>query len=230
MKKVIIDSRAPTQIFDSLTNLGFEIISLPTFSALPEPVSAHADMLIFITENEVFCHKDYYDIAKSKIDAICDCGYSLALSDEYISCKYPHDILFNAVSLNGDIYGKSEYISRLIKDKKRVININQGYAKCSTCKVSKNAIISSDPSIRDAALANGIDVLFICEGHIDLPGYNIGFIGGCSGVCGDKIYFSGNISLHPNGREISEFCKKHKKEPISLSREKLFDVGSMFFI
>jgi hypothetical protein len=230
MKKVIIGCRAPKKISDALSELGFEIISLPAFSVLPAPVSAHADMLIFLAEGKLFCHKDYYKIARDSIDEILMSGYELVLSNEYISEKYPNDILFNAVSLNGKIYAKKDYISRFIAENNTVINVNQGYTKCSVCKVCESAIITSDPSIKDVAEKNDIDVLFISEGNITLPGYDTGFIGGCSGYDGDKIYFSGNIFLHPNGAEISEFCKSHGKNVVILSDEPLFDVGSIFFV
>lgn len=230
MKKVIIDCRATKKISDALSGLEFEVIPLPAFPALPAPVSAHADMLIFLTKGKIFCHKDYYKIARDSIDKISMAGYELVLSDEYISDKYPNDILFNAVSLNGKIYGKKDHISRFISENTTVVNVNQGYTKCSVCKVCEHAIITSDPSIKDVAEKNGIDVLFISAGNITLPGYDTGFIGGCSGYDGDKIYFSGNIFLHPNGTEISEFCKNYGKDVVMLSDEQLFDIGSMFFI
>ena len=235
MKKVIIDSRTPKKITDSLTKLGFVTIALPCFPSLPTPVSAHPDMLIFFADDKIFCHNDYYTIAKDELHEISRSGYEIILSDEYVSNKYPHDILFNSVILDGNIYGKSKYISRMIQDfaadnNMNIIDVNQGYTKCSVCKISERAIITSDPSIHRTATANQIDTLFISSGGVTLSGYDCGFIGGCSGICEDKIYFSGNILLHPDGKKISDFCEKHNKTPISLSDDILFDIGSMFFI
>lgn len=235
MKKVIIDSRAPKKVTNSLTNLGFDIISLPCFSALPDPVSAHPDMLIFFADDKIFCHRDYYTIAKNEINEISRSGYEIILSNEYVSQEYPHDILFNSVIINGNIYGKRTYMSHLIhtfaeNNDMNIIDVNQGYTKCSVCKISENAIITADPSIYKATTSDQIDALFISSGYVSLSGYDCGFIGGCSGICEDKIYFSGNIFLHPDGKKISDFCEKHNKTPISLSDDILFDIGSMFFI
>jgi hypothetical protein len=81
-----------------------------------------------------------------------------------------------------------------------------------------------------AGRASGIDVLTVSEGHISLPPYNFGFIGGSCTECGGKVYFCGSINSHPDGARIKEFCEKHGKTAISLSDRELIDVGSLFFI
>ena len=92
-------------------------------------------------------------------------------------------------------------------------------------------MITADPSIYSAALNAGLDALFINnpDGAIRLDGYSCGFIGGASGVCKNTVYFSGDISLHPNGKAIRDFCQKHKKAVLSLSKEPLCDIGSILF-
>ena len=65
------------------------------------------------------------------------------------------------------------------------VNVSQGYAKCSTCVVGEDAIITYDRGIAKAADAAGMDVLVIEPGHVDLPGYDTGFIGGASGLVTD---------------------------------------------
>lgn len=79
-----------------------------------------------------------------------------------------------------------------------------------------------------AGRALGIDVLTVSEGHISLPPYNFGFIGGSCGERGGKVYFCGSINSHPDGARIKEFCEKHGKTAISLSDRELIDVGSLF--
>ena len=106
----------------------------------------------------------------------------------------------------------------------------QGYTKCSVCVVSDNAIITADRAIATACAAVGIDVLTVSEGHISLPPYNFGFIGGASCACGDNVYFCGSLDTHPDGESIKEFCKNHGKLAVSLSDGELQDVGSLFFV
>ena len=235
MKKVIVDSRIPKKCADTLCKMGFELILLPPFSALPAPVSAHPDMLLFVAHRDIICHMDYLEANSDIFEKISAEGYDIIPTDEEISNKYPSDILFNALHISDTVYCKRDFISRFIKDfaarkNFNVRDVKQGYSKCSVCVVSEGAAITSDPSLHRAMSASGLDVLLISSGNITLSGYDTGFIGGCSGQNGDGVYFSGNILLHPDGEKIIDFCAKHEKRTISLSDEPLVDIGSLFFI
>lgn len=235
MNYAIIDSRTPIEIKNSLIAEDFGIISMPEWDRLQKPVSAHPDMLMFIADGRVFTHKDYYSVAEDEFSIIADKGYSLFFSDEEISSDYPNDIRFNCVEFQNIIYGKKSHASTLItgyasNEGKLFCNVRQGYAKCSVCKVSDSSAITADPSMYKALVKNGIDTLMISADGVALDGYDRGFIGGCSGVFKDRIYFSGNILLHPDGEKIRDFCEKHGKQPISLSSSPLFDGGSIYFI
>jgi hypothetical protein len=98
--------------------------------------------------------------------------------------------------------------------------------------VSENAVITADKNIARTAEAAGADALLISTApeKIRLDGYDYGFIGGASGMLEDTVYFTGDISSHPDAERIAEFCKAHKKKKmISLSKETLCDVGGIFF-
>ena len=235
MKKVIIDKRAPEAVKASLIDMGYSLIQMPPHPALPAPVSTHPDMLLFIAGRQVFCHADYNEIAKAEFEEIADAGYEIVTTTEAIGANYPTDVLFNALHLGEHIYGKADSISELIKEYARTSNIalhsvKQGYAKCSVCKVGERAAVTPDTSLYKAMRTDGYDVLLISAGHIGITEYDTGFIGGCSGCDGERVYFSGNISLHPDGAAITEFCERHGIRAVSLSNEPLFDVGSLFFI
>lgn len=235
MKKVIIDKRAPEAVKASLIDMGYSLIQMPPHPALPAPVSAHPDMLLFITDRKVFCHADYKEIAKAEFEEMADAGYEIVTTNEAIGDKYPSDILFNALHLGEHIYGKVNSISELIKEYTISSNITlrsvkQGYAKCSVAKVGERAAITSDTTLYKAMIADGYDVLLISAGHIGISEYDTGFIGGCSGCDVERVYFSGNIDLHPDAKAIKDFCSKHGMCAVSLSDEPLFDVGSLFFL
>ena len=135
MKKVIIDKRAPEAVKASLVDMGYSLIQMPPHPALPAPVSAHPDMLLFIADGQVFCHADYKKIAKAEFDEIAAAGYEIVTTNECIGCEYPRDILFNALHMDSHIYGKADSFSALIREyaKASVItlrSVKQGYAKC----------------------------------------------------------------------------------------------------
>lgn len=231
----VCDYRTPRGVLDSLKK-EFEIIQLPPDSSLPKAVNGHADLLIFKLDNKLVTRTSYYKAAKDKIDLICKkSSLELVLSGADATDKYPNDCgLCAAVSGNNIICRKAsadQEILRLANDLGySVLGVSQGYSKCSCAILADGAIITADRGIAKVALDNGIDTLLITDGNVELPGYSYGFIGGASGLCGDKLYFCGNLKSHPDHEAIEKFAQKHDTECISLSDGRLYDVGSLIFI
>ncbi len=231
----IIDYRASEASLSTLRNYGFTPILMLPADYLTDGVASHSDMLLFIGFGKIFCHTMYYNSHKELIDLLLSVsGIELILSDEKTGEKYPLDVLFNACLLNNRLICNEKTVSKLILNEAKergieIINVPQGYTKCSVCPVSENAIITSDKPIADACRTHGIDVLLICEGNISLPPYNYGFIGGTAGYCDGKVYFCGSLATHPNGEKIKKFCTEHGADAVELSNEVLQDVGTIFF-
>ena len=236
MKALVLASSALSPSCEKrLTELGFEPIIMPAYQRLQRGVSSHPDMLVFFDGNKFFCTCEYYNEAKFVFSRIEALGYSPVLCDEFPLENYPNDVIFNALMLGDIVFGFEGSLSLTLKQSlasygKKFVNVKQGYTKCSVAKISESAIITADKGISKVAASNGIDVLTISEGHVELDGYNTGFIGGACGAFGDTVYFCGDLSYHPDADKIEDFCKKHKKSCISLSNEPIFDVGSLFFL
>lgn len=231
---VLVDERIDNHCADELLARGHEVIKLPACEILQEPVSAHPDMLLFIGEGKLFCHKKYYAIAKKEIDLIIRrTDLSLLLSDETWGEKYPYDVLFNAAPIQNKLICNEKSVSKYLIDaygEENLIKTKQGYTKCSVCTVGDGAIITADVSVARAARNEGIDVLLLSASHVRLDGYSEGFIGGASGDDGEHIFFCGNIDAHPEGDKINEFCEAHGRRAVSLSEDPLYDYGSLIFI
>ena len=232
----LVDERINSCSLLTLRKMGAELFLMPPADFLQKGVASHPDMLIFIGFGKLICHENYYTANKSLVDAILSKSLlELMLSSEEMGEKYPGDVKFNAVLVGGTLICNEKTVSKLILDVAedngcKIINGPQGYTNCSTCIVSENAIITADRPIFEACISHGIDALLITEGHISLPDYDYGFIGGASGSYGDNIYFCGDITKHPDGEDIIEFCKTHGKTVVCLSNRKLFDVGTILFI
>ena len=220
---------------EALEGLGYSVVTLPPSSILPHPMCTHTDMIVFVGFGCLFTHRSYYNENSSLIDGICrDRDLKIIISDENLDVSYPNDVLFNAVLVGNKLICNKKHVSHYIITEAQnngceVISVKQGYTKCSTCVVDDNAIITADTGIHTAAVAHGINSLLIDAGHISLPPYEYGFIGGASGVCGDEVYFCGDINSHPSSIEILEFIDKHGKKVISLSNDELLDIGSILF-
>ena len=222
-----LSEKADNRIINSLKEMGFELKLLSPFSALANPVSTHADMLLCAVEDTIFHHKDYNceTIGFNQIFKI----------EEPISEKYPNDVLLNIAVVGKHVFANSKYASKTIveflKEKGYLVHhVQQGYAHCSTCIVNENAIITADKGIAITAQNNGVDALLISEGHISLPPYNHGFIGGACGTTSNALYFCGSLNYHPDGDKIRAFITNHGKDIIELSDSPLIDIGGILFI
>ena len=224
---VITDNRINPCALSELEKEGFEPILLPSAPYLQTAVASHTDMLIFLGFGKLFCHEIYYESNREIIDRISSISNSeIALSSEPTGEKYPSDVLFNACLVGNNLICNEKTISKLILNEARsqgynIISVSQGYTKCSVCVVSDSAIITADKGIAMSCRDRNIDVLEISEGHISLPPYDFGFIGGASGAHGDRVYFCGSLDTHPDGEIIKKFCAKHKKIATSLSNGEL---------
>lgn len=148
---------------------------------------------------------------------------------------YPGDIAYNAACTGRFLIHNLKYTAKHILDHAEeagmtLVNVRQGYAKCSTVTIDEKSIITYDRGIAKACEAAGMDVLTIAPGHIALPGYNTGFIGGCSGRAGDTIYFNGDLSAHPDSRQITEFIEERGLQVKYFEDEPLTDIGSIITV
>lgn len=221
-----LSQNADKRIYDVLIQEGFTTIPLAPFEVLSSPVDTHADMLLLDVEKTLFVHKDY-NFQNYKYNKIIKI-------DEDVSDKYPFDIPLNIAIVGKNVFCNIKFASKTIieylKSNEFIIHhVAQGYAHCSTCIVSDNALITSDSGIANAAKASGLDVLEISEGYISLPPYNHGFIGGCCGSYKDKIYFCGSLNYHPDGNRIRQFCKAHGKTTVDIYNSPLVDIGGILF-
>ena len=192
-----------------IENLGHTVISSDTVDIFPIPEQKHADMQILPINSDIFILNECTALAqKIPNDRLIYC-------DKKAGKKYPENILLNSLFLNNTLYGKLSAIDKNLVDfceenSIKTVNINQGYARCSTLVLNEKAVITSDLSIEKALKKDGVEVLLISSGNIILDGYDYGFIGGASGKIDENtVVFLGNVTNHPDYRRIENFCKNH---------------------
>ena len=192
-------------------------------------------MLLFFAPDAIYCEKNYAQIAK---DALAFLSAKLSLEIRYIAAElgnyYPFDVQLNAAPVGKHLFCNLKYTADLLcrHPAYKVIPVRQGYAKCSILPVGDSALITEDPSIVRAAQNNQIDVLQVAPKAVKLNGYSTGFLGGAAsfspfGDC-NEIFFCGSLDSHPDAQRIRDFCTARGFEPVSLSDEPLYDVGTMF--
>lgn len=193
MKNVIISDLYPC-FCDALCNYGYNIIPTKKINSFLEPEQKHADMQVIKIRDKVF--------------TLDDCVKTPGRI-------YPQNILLNCLYMNGTLFGKLDAIDDIVLDycednNIKLVNVAQGYAKCSTLMLNDNAAITADRSIEKALIKNGAEVLLIEPGHIELTGFDYGFIGGASFCDDNKTFFFGNVKAHHDYERIKQFCSKNK--------------------
>jgi hypothetical protein len=227
----IIDPRLPGECEKNLRISGFLTITAPLTELVDKPLSGHPDIQMFHHGKNMFVHPDIDLSFLKKIERYVN----IIQCKSKLEKKYPGDIHYNIACTGTAALHRKESTDKSIinyfsQNKIEVIDVKQGYSKCSTLIADERSIITSDKSIKSAADNAGFDTLLITPGFIDLPGYNHGFIGGASGKFLDTVYLTGSIDHHPDKAEIEQFISSKGLNLKILSNKKIFDSGSIFFI
>lgn len=161
------------------------------------------------------------------------CGQTVAAGED-LGFAYPENIKYNGVQIGRHFLHNTKYTALplmeiALANGLNIIHVNQGYTKCNTVVVDDESLITSDAGIAGAASENGIHVLLIQPGHVKLPGFPYGFLGGASGKIGNKLVFNGDLQGHPNDVAIRRFIEKRGLEIKDFPEYGLEDIGSIIF-
>ncbi len=216
------------QFVRKIEKIGHRVIVSDIISVFPVPEQQHADMQTLKIDDSIFILNECSDLKKSLDDR------NIIICQKSAGNKYPNNVLLNFLYLNRKLYGKISALEPRLKqycvdNDIEIININQGYARCSTLVIKENAVITSDKSIEKTLKNNGADVLLISSGNIVLDGFDYGFIGGASGKLDEStVVFFGNIKNHPDYNIIENFCEKYNVVIKIISKEiPLTDIGGI---
>ena len=185
----------------------------------------HTDMLFSYLGNGAFAverNQAHLRIELEKLGLDCVFGGVELKSD------YPYDISLNSCIIGKYIICKSKNTPDFVKNGRTVIDVKQGYAKCSCVPVDENSLITDDLSIYSAATDYGLDCLLVKKGSVRLDGFDTGFIGGCCGkLAKDTLAFCGELTTHTDYMQIDSFLRERKVYPYPLFGGELIDIGSV---
>ena len=215
------------EIITALHKLGIDTLSPEKDNNLSEEVSCHADMLLCHTGNNKIIlapsQRKLYNELKQR-------DFEVLFSEE-LKELYPEDILLNVAVGKAFACANFSFTSKILLENlkdKALINVKQGYTKCSLCFVRENAYITEDTGIAAALRNNGADVLLIEKGDIFLSKKHFGFFGGATGkISENELSVCGKLSTHRNHKEILAFLDKHSVSPVELCNGQIRDIGGI---
>ncbi len=228
-KRYIIMSDEKPDINRSIS-CSYNIIPTDTINELLPFERRHADMQCLRIKDTFFVLKEAVNLQ----DKLRSFGLKVIITEENITAEYPKNVLLNAVYMNDMLFCRADSVASVVKEycKKNgieLINVNQGYTKCSTA-VSNRCFTTADKGIFKAMTANGVEGLLIESGDIELDGVDYGFIGGCTFFDNNTIFFTGDIRKHKSYKEIKSFLFERKTDMVALTNNYLYDIGGFIVI
>lgn len=228
MKYVIVAENFPEEAAEKLKAYG-KVVRTRANKNLLKGLDTHTDILVHpFPKGEIVVDRDNFEYYKKIFP-----DKKILPSHSILSKKYPKDVSLNAFTFKNYFIHNLKYTDKFLLDYYKesgydLVNIKQGYAKCSSL-VTDDFIITSDGGIYES-LRDFIPIYKIDHKQIKLQNFNYGFIGGATGVLGKKIFFTGDFSNHSSHEEILKIINKYNYEIEILSDETIEDFGSIYFI
>lgn len=230
-KYVIIDYRANDDVLRTIKKLNIEIIKTIKCSELQDPVVGHPDMVLHpITNRKIIVAPNVFHYYK---EVFAKKDIKIIKGEKFLCRNYPDNIAYNIARIGEYAFHNFKYTDPVVKyyfekEKLNLININQGYSKCSTAIIDNKAIITSDYAIHNRALEIKLNSLFINSYFVELKGYNHGFIGGAvSRIEKNAILFTGAIDDTNSFFRINKFLNSLGFSTIIASKKIITDLGTI---
>ena len=229
-----VDYKTTDEECNNLNKLGLKIIKIPQSKALYNAIDGHVDIQINILHKEnklILINKHMPDEFKKQLE---ENNIKYIESSSTLGHKYPENISINALNSKEYFIHNLKYSDDAFKKyitHKKIINVKQGYTKCSILPLREKVLITNDPGIYKTLSNDDFHVLLLPYGDIILEGFEYGFIGGVGGMIShDKLALFGDLNHYSYGKEVLNFLNNHNITPIYLKSGKLTDRGSLFVL
>ena len=224
--KIIVAGNISEDIYCHLERLGFAVYRSPFCDRVLPPLGYHPDMQAVLLVSTLVCDAE---LAEEYEKILSGSEINILKGSSSVQSNYPKDVAYNIKVVGNRVFHNFRYtdsvLTNLMADKLK-INVCRGYSGCSICKVGDNALITADRVIYEKACSCAVEAVIISPGHILLPGFDSGFIGGASFCFGNTVYFFGNINDHCDSKKILDFCNSHGYDVVCLGNGPLTDYGS----
>jgi len=229
MKELFIDNRMRDIEKNKLRELGYKLIEIPTNKNLYPEISSHVDIHVCKIENQIILENSLFNYLNSSI-------YIRGNSSVY--GKYPEDIKYNVCIIGNKAIHNFKYTDKTVLEKLKeknfeLINVNQGYTKCSIAVINENSIIISDKGLYNSLKNTDLNILLLdyvpnikLINNDEYSNKN-GFIGGVITRIDDYVFVSGDLKLIDKNDMIRNFIVSENLELIESEGLDVIDYGGI---
>lgn len=229
---VVVSGDMPTAMRECLATYVKNVMPVPRLPGLHYPVCGHPDMLFVNPCEGVIIYAP--GISAEFVELLENFGYMMISGGKTPFGDYPRDIPYNVAIVGRHAFLNKRYSDPCLMEWLEragigMSHVNQGYAKCSTLILNREAVITSDSGINNAAREQNIDSLLVPpQKRIVIEGFDYGFLGGAAGLISpSELAVSGDFSMLDDAGEIGKFLAKYGIKPISLGSGNVLDLGSL---
>lgn len=230
---LIADPRTPDCEVSVIESLGFKVVASEYLDFLYEGVKGHPDLQFAPVGDRLICHRG---ISKVKLRELQGHGVECVQSLSALALPYPGHVILNASIGGGALVHRTDItdgalLEEAIRKGLRLIDVRQGYGRCSTSYIGEGCFATNDRGVAAALSENGFRVFISPYGDVELEGFDYGFLGGCLSMVmagTDRLVLvSGNLNEYVMGRELREFIKSSGAIPVEVGKGRLKDRGSV---
>lgn len=224
----IIDYRSPKDSIDTLSKHVDDILLFKSENITYESISGHPDIFVYQDENNLIIAPNSPDLL---IHFLNKHNVKYEVGKKEVGKNLQNSTPYNCLSTNKYLFHKKGFTDEMIIEKnkyKHFVNLPQAYTRCSLTHLKNNTFLTSDKGIEKILFKEGLDSFYFSPEKIKIFDHKHGFIGGTSGITGNKIFFNGNIELHKDGQDLKKSIENLSMEIINLNNDYLYDGGGIF--
>ena len=223
---IIVDYRISKPALLELEKMGSVVLFRS--EKLQGPLEGHADVCMFHNGSETILAPDVPEYIQKELRKH---GIPFSTGERPSGSSHPDTATYNAAGSKGLLIHNTRFTEPKIRSlypTENIVNVKQGYSRCSTLILNDDAIITSDEGIAAALQRNRKNVLLVKSKNITLPGLPYGLFGGCCGGIRNTIFMAGSLSFLEDGEIIRAFIENAGFQLVELQPTIPQDVGGIF--
>lgn len=222
---IIVDYRIPELALLELEKMGSVVLFRS--EKLRGPLEGHADIGMFHNGSETILAPDAPEYIQQELRKH---GVPFSTGEKPSGSSHPDTATYNAAGSKGLLIHNTRFTEPKIRSlyPTNIVNVKQGYSRCSTLIINNDAIITSDEGIAASLQRINKNVLLVKSKNISLPGLPYGLFGGCCGGIRNTIFLAGSLSFLEDGEIIRAFIENAGFQLVELQPTIPQDVGGIF--